>query len=633
MSELKIRDISLYSFIVLIVGLLLTSTVLFISLNKIKLLNEQLSVISKAKNSFLEAKINSENLLITKDLAETIKVWSTSIENFDRDFKSLSPLQKKRFDNLWYVSKKEIKEIITILNNKILEPHNLHQKSLLMLKGEMFALKDRNEMFLVIDSLTKKMEFLFQYERFILEEFKQIDQKDKAYISKQITLTTYYSILFIVFILFLTIVVIYFMNKKVLRIEHKLVMTQKSLSESILEFKNSRILLQNIIDSVPASVFWKDKNNVYLGANKCFLNDAGLERKEEILGKTDRDMPWAKSEASKYIADDESVMNSGIEKLQIEETQTNAEGSVIKVLTSKVPLKNTKDEIIGILGIYIDITEKEKIAEELFQKDKLLAQQSKMASMGEMIENIAHQWRQPLSFILTSATGVRLKSDYECLDSKFLQESLLGIEKSVKHLNKTIDDFRNYFKPDKEAKYFDIKLVVDNAFSLVESKLKNKLINVVKEIDEIKAFGFENEFIQVLLNIINNAIDELEKLNSDDKLIFVKAKEIEICGEEVSLEVSKCRCIELKICDSAGGISKYIIDKVFDAHFTTKAEDKGTGIGLYMSSEMIKKHMKGSITVSNKVFTYNEKEHKGAEFTILIPAEDYILEIEKEFDK
>ena len=120
------------------------------------------------------------------------------------------------------------------------------------------------------------------------------------------------------YILFLTIVVIYFMNKKVLRIEHKLVMTQKSLSESILEFKNSRILLQNIIDSVPASVFWKDKNNVYLGANKCFLNDAGLERKEEILGKTDRDMPWAKSEASKYIADDESVMNSGIEKLQIE---------------------------------------------------------------------------------------------------------------------------------------------------------------------------------------------------------------------------------------------------------------------------------------------------------------------------
>lgn len=161
MSELKIRDISFYSFIVLIAGLLLTSTVLFISLNKIKLLNNQLSVISKAKNSFLEVKINSENLLITKDLSESIKLWTISIKNFDRDFKSLSPLQKKRFDNLWYVSKKEIKEIKEILNHKILEPQNLHQKSLLMLKGEMFALKDRSEMFLVIDSLTKKWNFYF----------------------------------------------------------------------------------------------------------------------------------------------------------------------------------------------------------------------------------------------------------------------------------------------------------------------------------------------------------------------------------------------------------------------------------------------------------------------------------------
>lgn len=161
MSELKIKDISFYSFIVLIVGLLLTSTVLFISLNKIKLLNDQLSVISKAKNSFLEVKINSENLLITKDLSEAIKLWFSSIENFDRDFKSLSPSQKKRFDNLWYVSKKEIKEITTILHQKVLEPQNLHQKPLLMLKGEMFALKDRSEMFLVVDSLTKKWNFYF----------------------------------------------------------------------------------------------------------------------------------------------------------------------------------------------------------------------------------------------------------------------------------------------------------------------------------------------------------------------------------------------------------------------------------------------------------------------------------------
>ncbi|RXJ80545.1 PAS domain-containing sensor histidine kinase [Arcobacter sp. F2176] len=626
MSDLKIKDISLYSFLVLALGLILISTILFISLNKIKSLNNQLILITNVKNSFLEMKINSEALLITKNLAETSKLWSKSIEKFEKEIILLSPVRNKKIEDLWYISKKEITDIKAIINSKLLEPQNLHEKSLLMLKGEMFALEENSKMFLTIDSLTKKIEFLFQYEKFILDEFTKIDKNDYTYISRQITLTTYYSIFFLLFIIILTVTIIFIMNKKVLKIEVKLMATQNSLRDSLSELKNSRKLLQNIIDSVPASVFWKDKNNVYVGANKFFLHDAKCEKQEDIIGKTDYEMPWKDTEASKYISDDNSIMKSGIARLQIEETQTNEKNELIKVLTSKVPLFDINNKVIGILGIYIDITEKEKIAEELFQKDKLLAQQSKMASMGEMIENIAHQWRQPLSFILTSATGIRLKNDYECLDSMFLKESLVGIENTVNHLNKTIDDFRNYFKPDKEAKFFKIELVVDNVFSLVESKLKNKLIKIVKNIEDVKAFGFENEFIQVLLNIINNSIDELEKIKSENKLIFVKAKEIEVCGSEVSKNVSKCKCVEIKICDNAGGIPKHIIKKVFDAYFTTKAEDKGTGIGLYMSKEMIKKHMNGSITVENKIFTHENKEYMGAEFTILIPAEEYVLE-------
>ncbi|WP_419768647.1 ATP-binding protein [Arcobacter sp.] len=626
MSDLKIKDISLYSFLVLALGLILISTILFISLNKIKSLNNQLILITNVKNSFLEMKINSEALLITKNLDETSKLWSKSIEKFEKEIILLSPVRNKKIEDLWYISKKEITDIKAIINSKLLEPQNLHEKSLLMLKGEMFALEENSKMFLTIDSLTKKIEFLFQYEKFILDEFTKIDKNDYAYISRQITLTTYYSIFFLLFIIILTVTIIFIMNKKVLKIEVKLMATQNSLRDSLSELKNSRKLLQNIIDSVPASVFWKDKNNVYVGANKFFLHDAKCEKQEDIIGKTDYEMPWKDTEASKYISDDNSIMKSGIARLQIEETQTNEKNELIKVLTSKVPLFDINNKVIGILGIYIDITEKEKIAEELFQKDKLLAQQSKMASMGEMIENISHQWRQPLSFILTSATGIRLKNDYECLDSMFLKESLVGIENTVNHLNKTIDDFRNYFKPDKEAKFFKIELVVDNVFSLVESKLKNKLIKIVKNIEDVKAFGFENEFIQVLLNIINNSIDELEKIKSENKLIFVKAKEIEVCGSEVSKNVSKCKCVEIKICDNAGGIPKHIIKKVFDAYFTTKAEDKGTGIGLYMSKEMIKKHMNGSITVENKIFTHENKEYMGAEFTILIPAEEYVLD-------
>jgi PAS domain S-box-containing protein len=622
MSDLKIKDISIYSFLVLIVGVLLISTILFISLNKIKSLNNQLTEFTNAKNNFLEVKINSENILITKDLDETIKRWSNSIDKFDKNVNSFPPLQKKKFDNLWYISKKEINEIKVLFDNKFLKPQNLHQKPLLVLKGELFTLKDKSDQLIIIDSLIRKIEYLYQYEEFIFDEFRAFDRKDKAYIDKQITITIYYSILFILFIVFMTIFVIFIMNKKILKIETKLMQTQKSLSESLIEIKNSKILLQNIIDSVPASIFWKDIDNKYIGVNKYFLNDVNCNTKEEIIGKTDLDMPWKKTEASKYIEDDNYIMNSGKSKLQIEETQIDEFGNIMYVITSKVPLKNMKDEIIGMLGIYIDVTEKRKITEELIQKDRLLFQQSKMAAMGEMLENIAHQWRQPLSFILTSASGIRLKKDFDDLDDQFLIESITGIENTVNHLNKTIDDFRNYFKSDKECKFFDMKTVIDKALLLVKAKLKNKSIEVVKNISPIKGFGFENEFIQVLMNIFNNAIDELEKTELDKRFIFIDLKEVEVCGDKVSVDVAKCTCIELIIYDNAGGISENIIGKIFNAHFSTK-EDKGTGIGLYMSNQMIENHMKGSITVSNKVFEYEEKDYQGAAFTLLIPSQDY----------
>jgi PAS domain S-box-containing protein len=629
MSELKIKDISIYSFLVLIFGVVLIGTVLFVSLNKIKSLNDQLTVFSNAKNSFLEVKINSENILITRDLDEIIKYWNNSIEKFDKSINSLPLTQKKKFDDLWYISKKEINEIKLILDNVNLKPQNLHQKPILVLKGELFTLKDKSDQFIIIESLIRKIEYLFQYEKFILDEFSELDKHDKAHIDEQITITTYYSMIFIIFIICITIFVIFIMNRKILKIETQLVYSQKSLSESLMETKNSRLLLQNIIDSVPASVFWKDRNNKYLGVNKYFLNDAKCNSQAEVIGKTDYEMPWKDTEAAKYIEDDNLVMQSGKSQIQIEETQTDEFGNIIYVITSKVPLLNIKNEIIGMLGIYIDVTENRRITNELIQKDRLLSQQSKMAAMGEMLENIAHQWRQPLSFILTSATGIRLKSDYECLDINFLKDTLIGIENTIKHLNKTIDDFRDYFKADKECKFFEVEAVIEKSLFIVQSKLKNRSIDVIKNISPVKGFGFENEFIQVLMNIFNNSIDELEKLELEKKLIFIEAKEIEICGSRVSSEVAHCTCIELKIYDNAGGICENIIDKVFNAYFTTKDEDKGTGIGLYMSSEMIKKHMKGSITADNKNFVYENKEYLGAEFTILIPSEDYTIVSEK----
>ena len=255
----------------------------------------------------------------------------------------------------------------------------------------------------------------------------------------------------------------------------------------------------------------------------------------------------------------------------------------------------------------------EKKTKELIQKENILNQQSKMAAMGEMIENIAHQWRQPLSLISTAATGAKLRKDFESLSDADFYEAMDIINNSAQHLSNTIDDFRNFFSNEKEASYFDIHIPIEKVLYLVSSKLKNRNIEIVKNTQEIIIVGLVNEFIQVLLNIINNAVDALEESDSKKKFIFIDAyKE----GDN----------LVLKIKDNAGGIKKEIIDRIFEPYFTTKHKSQGTGIGLYMSNEIIKKHMNGDISVSNKKYLYENTNYNGAEFKIVLPLNSQIIE-------
>lgn len=248
----------------------------------------------------------------------------------------------------------------------------------------------------------------------------------------------------------------------------------------------------------------------------------------------------------------------------------------------------------------------EKKTRELIQKETILNQQSKMAAMGEMIENIAHQWRQPLSVISTVATGAKLKKDLNLLSDSEFYETMEIINNSSQHLSNTIDDFRNFFSNDKEVISFDVNEAINKALSLVTSKLKNRDIQIIKSKDEITVLGLKNEFIQVILNIINNAIDAFETLKDSDKYIFINSyKE----NENLILTIK----------DNASGIKEEIINRIFEPYFTTKHKSQGTGIGLYMSLEIIKKHMHGELLVSNKEYIYNNNKCKGAEFKIIIP--------------
>jgi len=248
----------------------------------------------------------------------------------------------------------------------------------------------------------------------------------------------------------------------------------------------------------------------------------------------------------------------------------------------------------------------EKKSRELIQKENILKHQSKMAAMGEMIENIAHQWRQPLSVISTVATAAKLKKDLKMLDDKEFYETMDIINNSSQHLSNTIDDFRNFFSNDKEVSSFNINTPIDKVIYLINSKLKNRNIQVIKSSLEINILGLENEFIQVILNIINNSIDAFEDKNDIEKYIFIN----------IYKENSN---VILTIKDNAGGIKEEIIDRIFEPYFTTKHRSQGTGIGLYMSIEIIKKHMNGEIFVSNKEYIYNNIKCKGAEFKIKLP--------------
>ncbi|NVJ52919.1 MAG: PAS domain-containing protein [Campylobacteraceae bacterium] len=253
------------------------------------------------------------------------------------------------------------------------------------------------------------------------------------------------------------------------------------------------------------------------------------------------------------------------------------------------------------LTAVIDIT-------ELKQKDQLLFQQSKMASMGEMIGNIAHQWRQPLNTISTCASGIKFEKEFGVLDNDRVADTMDIIVENTQFLSKTIDDFRNFFKSDKKTEKFVTKIVIKRALKLLDASLKNYEIELFENYLEEELFyeGLANEFIQVFVNIINNSKDAFVANNVENRVIYI--------DERIE---SKNYILEIK--DNAGGIPNNIIDKVFEPYFTTKHKAQGTGIGLYMSHQIIVDHMHGNITAKNISVNYDNTHYSGACFKISLP--------------
>lgn len=226
---------------------------------------------------------------------------------------------------------------------------------------------------------------------------------------------------------------------------------------------------------------------------------------------------------------------------------------------------------------------------ELKANEKILISQSRSAAMGEMISMIAHQWKQPLSILSMIANNLKADVELGLLDTKTVQDYHQQLSNQIFYLSHTIDDFRNFFKTNKEKQFItDLNQVVENALSLMGKSLENNQIRVIKEFDSIKnLLIYSNELVQVIINLLKNSKEAFGTNHSPKNYILIRIYRQE---NDAFIEVE----------DNAGGIKAEILEKIFDPYFTTKEEFNGTGLGLYMSKSIVENHFNGTLSVTCK---------------------------------
>ena len=269
--------------------------------------------------------------------------------------------------------------------------------------------------------------------------------------------------------------------------------------------------------------------------------------------------------------------------------------------------KDTNNEALNELKIVINnmIDNLEfKIQEEInkrLEQEQILIQQSKLASMGEMIGNIAHQWRQPLAQISAIHMNMKVTYDFDKFTKEYMESKIKEANKLTAYMSQTISDFQNFFKPQGEKEVFSIEKACRDAYFILESSLKAHGIEVIFHItQDVTINGYKTEYSQVILNLLSNAKDILIERQIKNPKIELEIKD----GNHFAL---------VKIKDNAGGVDTSIIDKIFEPYFTTRHQTQGTGIGLYMSKNIIERNMHGYINVVNV--------EDGALFTVKVDKE------------
>ncbi|MCK5110951.1 MAG: HAMP domain-containing histidine kinase [Arcobacteraceae bacterium] len=288
-------------------------------------------------------------------------------------------------------------------------------------------------------------------------------------------------------------------------------------------------------------------------------------------------------------------------------TQAVQQGRTIKLkFNESSKLLKAKDKQLKELNNFLEQRVKDEV-EANRSKDKMLNQQSRLAQMGEMISMIAHQWRQPLNAISLTSNNLMFKCMVNDMNKDLFQKELGLIDEYSQHLSKTIDDFRGFFKENKEKEVTTLEDIVNSTLDIIRTSIENKNIKISTNLNCKEQFEtYPNEVKQVVLNIIKNAEDALldnEICDKSDSTSCHKNPTITIeslCEDSNQILIIK---------DNAGGIPDNIKDKIFDPYFSTKLEKDGTGLGLYMSKTIIEEHCGGKLECQN--------DENGACFTII----------------
>ncbi|MDD2896368.1 MAG: transporter substrate-binding domain-containing protein [Aliarcobacter sp.] len=381
-----------------------------------------------------------------------------------------------------------------------------------------------------------------------------------------------YSLLWKYFLpLILIILSVLYKNRQLVIYQRKLKTTKNELEDTLKTFRS-------LVNLTIEGIIIVSKNEI------IYYNDEVLKifdiNEEKLLSRPFPNL----FETDKTITFEDIIKNSDSQTYEISGLKNFEMKFPILIKSKNVIFENKQSIILSIIDM-----------SEIKNRENLLIQQSKMASLGEMIGNIAHQWRQPLSLISTAASGMKLQKEFDQLDDITFNETINNITNTTMFLSQTIDDFQNYLKEDKIKKEFNVNSSIDKILSMLKGSYKNHDINLILDLSEgLFINSYENELNQAILNILNNAKDALLDIEKTNRYIHIKSYK----------EAEK---IIIEIIDNAGGIKESILNKIFEPYFTTKHKSQGTGLGLYMTHKIITSSMEGEIKIKNVSHKFNDK--------------------------